>query len=234
MIPPSIKAAFAQANAIWPNRNKASDGSIGDSAHASRPSDHNPDARGIVHAFDLTHDPAKGPDCGVLAEHLRQRHYDGRETRVKYVIFNRRIWNPSLDRLWRPYKGANPHEKHMHVSILANVRVEADVSPWWVVVNKPDPVLAPIAHRHEADMATTYDVMSDPLDAQGNGQHFTQYPFSKLMGADACAYVRPYADGTYSPKGATVHPVEDAGKVLIVITDGVPNQRVRLLITVAD
>lgn len=50
----------AQVNDKWPNRRKDSDGSVGDTSHAARPSDHNPDSRGVVHAIDITHDPRGG------------------------------------------------------------------------------------------------------------------------------------------------------------------------------
>jgi hypothetical protein len=33
---------------------------------------------------------------------------------VKYIIFNRQIWNPSQGT--RPYSGSNPHTTHVHVS----------------------------------------------------------------------------------------------------------------------
>jgi hypothetical protein len=53
-----------QINQIAPNRSKASDGTIGDAAHASRASDHNPWVRegdaGVVTAIDITHDPDDG------------------------------------------------------------------------------------------------------------------------------------------------------------------------------
>lgn len=124
---PCVRAALNEANDIWPGRNKASDGTIGDAAHSSRSSDHNPDPRGIVHAFDLTHDPHTGPDCSVLAERLRVRG----DRRIKYVIWDRRIWNPSVLGGWRAYGGSNPHTKHMHVSVKSGETYENDVSPWW-------------------------------------------------------------------------------------------------------
>ena len=50
-----------QINLAAPTRSKASDGTIGDAAHATRDSDHNPwvkeGALGIVTAMDITHAP---------------------------------------------------------------------------------------------------------------------------------------------------------------------------------
>lgn len=137
--PPAIKFAFLEANVLWPNRSKLSDGTIGDLAHSSRTSDHNPGARNFIHAFDLTHDPGDGVDCNVLTTHLRNRVLAGFEKRVKYIIWNRRIFNPSVSPNWRTYSGTNPHTKHMHVSILSTVAAEYDVSPWWPVPDLPPP-----------------------------------------------------------------------------------------------
>ncbi|MGB4989147.1 MAG: hypothetical protein WBO10_07930, partial [Pyrinomonadaceae bacterium] len=59
----SLKKLREQINAEWPGRDKASDGGIGDAAHASRSSDHNPwvkDSRGqgVVTAIDIDEDLA--------------------------------------------------------------------------------------------------------------------------------------------------------------------------------
>lgn len=111
-IAPAVQAQLDEATERWPNRSTASDGTIGDPAHASRTSDHNPAPDGKVHACDLTHDPANGCDNNRNAEAIKD------DPRVKYVIWNRRIWNPSISRSWRPYTGSNPHDHHMHTSIL--------------------------------------------------------------------------------------------------------------------
>ena len=124
-----------QVNAMAPGRNKASDGMIGDAAHASRDSDHNPWVRegsmGIVTACDITHDPSGGCDADVIAEAIRA----GRDTRVKYIIWNRRIANSSAINgtapwTWRPYGGSNPHTKHVHISVKPDKSSYDSVAAW--------------------------------------------------------------------------------------------------------
>lgn len=110
----SLDKLLAQINAKFPDRSKASDGSIGDASHSARESDHNPDANGVVCARDYTHDPAHGFDSYAFADQLRI----ARDPRVKYIISNRRIANPDVQNwAWRPYNGANPHDHHVHVSV---------------------------------------------------------------------------------------------------------------------
>lgn len=147
----SCKAALAEATRRWPDRNRAADGTIGDAAHAARTSDHNPDDQTSndnrdadhvheVHAFDLSHDPAHGCDCNVLAEHVRSRVLAGLETRVAYVIWDRRIFNPAVSPDWRPYTGADPHTGHIHCSILYSDSAENDTSDWWEIPSQaPEP-----------------------------------------------------------------------------------------------
>lgn len=118
----SLVKLRAEIDAIAPNRSKASDGWIGDPAHASRRSDHNPEPDGTVDARDFTHDPANGADMNDISEQIKD------DPRVSYIIWNERIYNPSVGRYWRPYGGSNPHTKHMHVSVLD--ALQDDESPW--------------------------------------------------------------------------------------------------------
>jgi hypothetical protein len=113
-------------NAKAPRRNKASDGTIGDRAHCQRTSDHNPWVRdgsiGVVTAIDITNDPANGCDANTIAEAIRA----SRDRRVKYIIWNRRIANSSAignaaPWQWRPYRGTNPHTKHVHISVKPEI-----------------------------------------------------------------------------------------------------------------
>ena len=134
-VAPAAQSVLDQATRLWPNRSRLSDGTVGDPAHAARVSDHNPDSRGIVHAADLTHDPAHGVDTYRLADQVRLNAKAGHEPRLKYVISNRRIASPTANWVWRYYDGDNPHTQHMHVSVNSG-SVENDTTPWFV---EPEP-----------------------------------------------------------------------------------------------
>lgn len=116
---PACRKALKDATVRWPNRNRASDGIMGDPRHKARKSDHN-----LGNAYDLTHDPANGVDCNKLAKAVIS------DPRVKYVIWDRQIYNPSISKKWRKYSGNNPHTKHMHVSIKSGSRDDMRAWPW--------------------------------------------------------------------------------------------------------
>jgi len=120
----SLNKLLDQLNAMAPNRDKRSDGSIGDTSHQNRNSDHNPwYGPGIVTARDFTHDPEGGLDCHWLAGQLARL----RDWRIKYIIWDRRIWNPAQG--WKPYHGVNPHTSHLHLSVVASPACD-DTSAW--------------------------------------------------------------------------------------------------------
>lgn len=124
----SLIVLRAQIDALYPDRNKRNDGTIGDKAHQSRDSDHNPwivDGKTrVVSALDITHDPVHGCDCERLVELIKL------DRRIKYIIFNKRIYNPSVKKEWRAYKSSNPHTEHMHISVLSDKKYYDDESPW--------------------------------------------------------------------------------------------------------
>ena len=116
------KAAIQLRNQVddtYPSRDRTSDGWIGDTRHAARPSDHNPDANGWVRAIDLDRDlsgrakPDLMPD---LADQLRLLCKSKREKRIAYLIFDGRIASSKKSWAWRTYEGSNKHNHHMHVS----------------------------------------------------------------------------------------------------------------------
>jgi hypothetical protein len=140
----SLQVLRDQVNAAYPGRRKENDGTIGDAAHQARTSDHNPWVRdgavGVVTALDITHDPGHGVDTYVMAETLRIN----RDRRIKYVISNRRIFSSQVHPWeWRPYRGPNPHDHHVHISVLADKAIYDDRGPWNL-------------HRRNLDRATSF------------------------------------------------------------------------------
>ncbi len=116
-----------QVDVIYPNRDKSSDGLIGDSAHAATHSEHNPDINGVVRALDITNDPAHGLSSEALAQAL----VASRDPRILYVISNRKIANSTVNNwAWRPYNGSNPHDHHVHISVVADPKLYDDTRPW--------------------------------------------------------------------------------------------------------
>lgn len=138
----SLNKLLDQINAAAPARSKASDGSIGDSAHQAQgacASQHNScciryNGVWIVRARDFTHDPAHGADMRVIAEQLRL----SRDPRIRYIIFNRRITGPGYGWEWHPYDGDNPHDKHLHVSVFDDAARFDDTSPWTIAPQEED------------------------------------------------------------------------------------------------
>lgn len=128
----SLDVLLAEVNRSAPGRSKASDGGLGDPAHAARVSDHNPNAAGVWRARDFTNDPADGFDCDLFALYVASRL--GKHPALgsgAYVIWNRRII--STDRLaegWRPYTGASPHDHHCHVSVATAAAGYDSTAPW--------------------------------------------------------------------------------------------------------
>jgi hypothetical protein len=108
-----------QFDDTFPDRDRRSDGWIGDLRHSARPSDHNPDpATGVVRAIDVDRDVHKSgkPDLMPdIADQLRIAAKKG-EKRISYIIFAGRIASPRMGWRWRKYSGSNPHNAHCHVS----------------------------------------------------------------------------------------------------------------------
>jgi hypothetical protein len=107
----------SEINTKYPNRDKRSDGWIGDTAHNARKSDHNPDKQGWVRAIDIDSDLIKGSskESWLLAEQIKTIALKG-DKRISYVIHQHRIASSKEKWAWRVYKGPNPHVSHIHIS----------------------------------------------------------------------------------------------------------------------
>jgi hypothetical protein len=115
----AAKQLREQFDDTFPSRDRTSDGWIGDTRHAARPSDHNPDANGWVRAIDVDRDvsgkskPDLMPD---IADQIRLLCKSKREKRITYIIFDGFIASSKKGWAWREYTGANKHTHHCHIS----------------------------------------------------------------------------------------------------------------------
>ena len=133
-----------QVNRKWPKRDKRSDGWIGDSAHAARKSDHNPDSKGWVHAIDLDENFGKGVwrngrAAKQFADQVIKYAASGLpgSDRVKYVVYENQIASGTYKSTWWKWRGRGyGHTAHIHVSFKSGAPAQ-NRAPF------PLPILAP-------------------------------------------------------------------------------------------
>jgi murein L,D-transpeptidase YcbB/YkuD len=136
----SLKPLRAQINAAFPNRDKASDGSIGDARHSARTSDHNPNDARVVCAIDTDEDLSHTiHSIEAIVSAIRA----SKDPRVNYIIYENRITvRGSNLQQWKPYTGENPHDHHFHISVKQDPRLYDDPRPWDIGVGIAQPDLA--------------------------------------------------------------------------------------------
>lgn len=165
-------------NQLAPSRDRSSDGSIGDSAHASSSSDHNPDETGAtpyedadhdneVHAIDVDADlRLPGWSMERAVQIIVSRHRSGADNRLQNVIYNRRVWSRSWGWTEREYTGSNPHDKHAHFSSRYTDAAEDNTRPWGLLAaDQPDEEIDMSAEFFESvDRAVTGDPKATAQD----------------------------------------------------------------------
>jgi hypothetical protein len=190
---PAAKKLREEFNTIAPERDTESDGWVGDSAHAGRSSDHNPDESGAtpdedsdslneVHAVDVDKDLRRSgvtmQNCvdTILARCRKNNSDPQNEPRLKYIIFNRYIWEaPNWTK--KAYTGENPHDKHAHFSFEYDSQYSEDTSPWGLVAK----------YGKDDDMPTAAEIakavwdhqLTDPSSQTGGTKSagaFQRYP----------------------------------------------------------
>jgi len=129
VLTPGMKNLRNQINEAFPDRDKTSDGTIGDAAHASGISGHNPDdspydnaewdgdpdsipeVRAIDTDVNLNAPPATAQQ---IVDHIRK--LPGVSSVLRYIIYNRKIYRATNG--WAPvaYDGPSPHTEHIHFS----------------------------------------------------------------------------------------------------------------------
>ena len=106
-----------QIDDCYSERDRTSDGWLGDARHSARATDHNPDAKGIVRAIDIDRDLAGKKKPDLMPDLANQiRHAAKSDKRIAYIIFNGKIASRRTLFRWVAYRGINPHTKHCHIS----------------------------------------------------------------------------------------------------------------------
>lgn len=210
----SLRTLRDEINAWAPNRSKASDGTIGDPAHAARASRHNPNDFGVVCALDVTHDPAGGCDVHALADRLREMKAAGAgHPELAYIVSNRRICSPTNGWAWRSYSGSNPHTLHAHFAVGvgpdSEPRPPYDSTQAWGVAPVAPPPAPPFVPQPPTLPPNLYPEDSMPTYVRGDGPS-GQPPYNQA------------GDYVYlvNPDGSLTHV--DAGKNDVLDKAGIP------------
>jgi hypothetical protein len=118
-----------QVNAAFPDRDKTSDGTIGDTAHQAETSGHNrddtpgsrpewdgdPDSTPEVRAWDMDSDLRAAPATAQqVVDHIRR--LPGVSSVLRYIIYNRKIYRASNGWVAETYDGKSAHTEHIHFS----------------------------------------------------------------------------------------------------------------------
>lgn len=144
-----------EIDALFPNRDKKSDGAKGDSAHADRVSDHNPDPSsnppGVVRAIDVDEDfwGKDGEDPAIANTLVRKLvAIAKKDKRFKYIIFEGFIWSASSRWEKFPFQGYS-HPRHIHISFTE--RGDKDGSPFGLVKELKEEVAAATVVRKKVE-----------------------------------------------------------------------------------
>lgn len=168
ILTPALASLRAGFNTAFPNRDKTSDGWIGDPAHQAETSGHNPDdTDGVraeysdtdtiaeVRAIDVDKDLNAGVTMYDVIRRILATPAD--LARLRYIIFCPpsgplganvpTIWSRSNG--WKParYYGSNPHDKHCHLS--GDQGTDNDAAAWSV---------AQMGDDMSADEVWAYDI----------------------------------------------------------------------------
>ena len=200
---PALTKLVSQLDAAVPGRNRVSDGSIASHQHhINNPrSDHEPHQFGggeFVTALDITHDTEKGINCHYLWDSL----LISEDPRIKYVIFNRRIFNspPFVSHTagarargaWNPgkYDGSSPHTHHLHLSVWGDKATET--GNWKL----PTSLTSPDREAHLKRLGQAKDIV-DKQDPKAG---------ERMRAAD---YTKKITDTAEGIKAGEITPLDD-------------------------
>jgi hypothetical protein len=192
---PCLVSLRNEFNAIAPGRDRASDGSIGDAAHARSSSDHNPDETAStpyedadsvneVHAIDVDSDLRRsGWSMQKAVEIIVLRHRNGRDDRLQNVIYNRRIWSRNWGWTARAYTGANTHTQHAHFSARYTTTQERNTRAWGLLESEDDDMATITQTDFNARMDAWWTARMSPKAADNSPRTALRLaPWQQLVG----------------------------------------------------
>jgi hypothetical protein len=128
----------------------------GDKRHQKTKSDHN-----TGDALDI------GIKDSNQGEQIAQKLIkEAQDKNIKYIIWNKQIWNPSVSDSWRPYNGDNPHTTHVHVSFNRS----AQPSGGEIALTHNNPL-----NIHHGDFASQYGGKQGSRDSGGYVSMFPDF-----------------------------------------------------------
>jgi len=187
IVVPCLLEGRDQMNHRFPNRDHGADGTIGDTAHQSHASSHNPDITGDpeyrdhdsldeVRAIDFDKDLRDVH--GVTMEQVVQRWITkaraGQMPFVRYFIYNKRIWHRRDNFTTRAYTGSDQHESHVHVTTDFNQEADTVRNTNWHLNDLGVPGETPVSEDHlvvdgklgPKTIAKWQKVMGTPVDGK--------------------------------------------------------------------
>ena len=128
----------------------------GDKRHQKTKSDHNTGDALDIGITDLN----QGTE---IAQKLIK---EAQDKNIKYIIWNKQIWNPSVSDSWRPYNGDNPHTSHVHVSFNRS----AQPSGGEIALTHNNPL-----NIHHGDFTSKYGGKQGSRDSNGYVSMFPDF-----------------------------------------------------------
>lgn len=132
----------SELNRAYPKRDKTSDGKLGNLSHQATKSDHNPDSRGVVCAFDVDEDllgptdayPSfhSGRAAAPLVAEILKLARAGKLPQLYYLIYEGKIYSRTYGFRERKYEGASPHDHHFHLSVYHDAKHADSTKPWGI------------------------------------------------------------------------------------------------------
>ncbi|WP_153040139.1 hypothetical protein [Actinoplanes sp. TFC3] len=227
---PCLVSLRNEFNKLAPGRDKASDGSIGDTSHAASSSDHNPDETGNtpyedadnkneVHAIDVDNNLRKsGWTMTRCVQVIVTRHRQGRDDRLQNVIYNRTIWSRSWGWTARQYTGASPHTEHAHFSARYTTAQESDTSPWGLLDAEEDDM--PSAAEVAAEVIKQLKTQSgkDAIYDGWNQDRIQEYDTNTATGGQTIRKPTSSDNGYMTAASALTYAVKNTDWARISIT----------------